>query len=248
MVEYLDRVDIVLAATGATRPILTAPEIAAALKRRRYRPLFLVDLSVPRNIDPAVDELDNAYLFNVDDLTQVVERSREARDSASTAAEAFVDEETSRFAQRLADLRLNAAVGKLTRHADSMRELELQRTRAVLDRLDAADRARVEAMSRALVKRVLHRPLAAIRAAAREGDTARIETILESFRRGFSVDPTKARASASAGSIGGRRRRGPGSCAGDATSTTSTPRVRAAAAVVGPIATAGGQGAVAWAA
>jgi glutamyl-tRNA reductase len=74
--EYLSRVDIVIAATGSSKPIVDRAMVATALRRRRWQPLFLVDLSVPRNVDPKVDELDGAYLFNVDDLRQVVDQGR----------------------------------------------------------------------------------------------------------------------------------------------------------------------------
>ncbi|MCB9663478.1 MAG: glutamyl-tRNA reductase [Alphaproteobacteria bacterium] len=179
--DYLHRVDVVIVASGGGRFVVDRRQVAAALRLRRYRPLFLVDLSVPRAIDPEVDTLDEAFLFNVDHLVQVVEEGRQARVEASREAEAMVEVEAERFAQRLADLGANDALGALVRKVDALREVELARTTDVLDRLDPADRARVEAMMRAFQKRVLHGPLASLRAAARAGDADALARLLEAW-------------------------------------------------------------------
>lgn len=185
--DYLHRVDIVITATAATRPILDARQVAHALRVRRYKPLFLVDLSVPRNIDPAVDALDQAYLFNVDDLTQVTEAGKRARSDASVQAEAMVDLEVDRFSRRLADLAINDGIGALMRKVDDLRELELSRSQRVLEGLDAEQRAAIEVMMRAFSKRVMHGPLARIRHAARQGDHDAVADLLATWD--IDVDP-----------------------------------------------------------
>lgn len=187
--EYLERVDIVITATGAVQPILRKADVAAALKARRHKPLFLVDLAVPRNIDPAVDELDHAFLFNVDDLVKVTEKGIAARAAATADAEALVDREAARFSRRLADLAVNTAIGDLVKHVDGLREAELARTAKVLERLDPADRATLEAMMRAFQKKVLHQPLGAIRTAARGDDAAQLEAVLGAWGIALPDDP-----------------------------------------------------------
>lgn len=176
---YLPLVDVVIAATGATRPVISADMVRAAVRERRYRSMFLVDLSVPRNVDPAAARVEEAYLFNIDDLSRIVVQGQEAREHAARDAEALVADEASRFMRTLAEVDLGPRLGALTRKAETLRLEELERSRRLLGELDADQRAALDAMTRALVKKVLHGPLTAIRAAAREGDAARVRTLLE---------------------------------------------------------------------
>lgn len=177
MVEYLQRVDVVITATGAYRPILSAEDVRGALRARRQRPLFFVDLAVPRNVDPDVHALDNAYLFNVDDLTQVVERNREKREEAGQAAEAIISSEADRFAERLSALEVDEAIGRVSRKAEALRLAELERSRRLIDGLSADQQLALDALTRALVKKLLHGPFHAVRRAGREGDEARVHAI-----------------------------------------------------------------------
>jgi len=182
--DYLSRVDIVIVATGATRPIIGPQEVQAAIRARRHAPLFLVDLAVPRNVDPAVDKLDSAFVFNVDDLRQVTEKGRQEREVASREAEAFVAREAARFARRLADLGVNERIGHMTQLAEALRADELMRSHKLWESLDDSQRDALDAMTRALVKKVLHRPLMAVREALHEGDASRAEAILTAWDDG----------------------------------------------------------------
>lgn len=179
--EYLSRVDIVIAATGASEPIVTLRQIRKALRKRRYRPLFLVDLAVPRNIEPRIDSLDGAYLFNVDDLRQVVDEGLRQREAAREDAEQVVAGEAQRFVQALARIEVGPKIGDITRGMELARAAELERSKALVESLDEAQRAQLEALTRSLVKRVLHRPLRAIHAAARDGDSMRLEHLLDAW-------------------------------------------------------------------
>ncbi len=178
--DYLARVDVVITATGATRPILGASVVKAAMRARRWRPLFLVDLAVPRNIDVAVEKLDQAYLFNVDDLTAVMERSRAAREAASQDAERIVSEEADRFVARLAVLEVHEAIGSVTRRADQLRLAELARSKKLAG-LHPEQAQALDAMTKALVKKLLHDPLLQIRAAAEAGEQERLRWLLRAF-------------------------------------------------------------------
>lgn len=180
--EYLPRVDIVIAATGASQPIVTAGMVRKALRRRRYRSLFLVDLAVPRNVDPAVDNLDGAYLFNVDDLKQVVEQGLQARESARAVAEQVVDDEASRFLKSLAQVEIGPRIGVVTKHVEALRRAELARSQKFLESLTDEQRAHLETLTRSLAKKILHDPLQRIHEAAREGDTPRLETLLSVWK------------------------------------------------------------------
>ena len=182
MVDYLPRADIVLAATGAPEPVVTVEMVRRALKERRYRTLFLIDLSVPRNIDGRIAELDEAYLFNIDDLSQVVAEGRKARERAAQAALELVDSEADRFIQSLSALDVKASLGALSAHGEAIRVAELARSRKLRDGLDGRQEKALDAMTKALVKKLLHGPMRAIRQAAREGDAERVEILLSVWK------------------------------------------------------------------
>ncbi len=181
MPEYLARVDVVVTATGAVKPILGQAEILAALRARRWKPLFLVDLAVPRNIHPSVDDLDQAYLFNVDDLRQVVDSGLEKRQAASVAAMALVEEEADRFLQTLAVVDVGPRIGSITHAMEAVRMAEIERSKRLVEGLDAEQRAVLDALTRALVKKSLHGPLTAIREAAKRGDKHALEALLGAY-------------------------------------------------------------------
>jgi glutamyl-tRNA reductase len=179
--DYLARVDIVIAATASQQPIIDLAMVRAALKKRKYRPMFLVDLSVPRNIDHRVDELDGAYLFNVDHLRQVLDEGRASREVAREEAERVVESEIERFLQSLSEVEIGPRIAEVTRRAEEIRAAELERSRRLLEGLSEDQRDQLERLTRALVKKLIHRPLQEIHAAARSDDHARLQALLSAF-------------------------------------------------------------------
>lgn len=179
--EYLGRVDVVITATGAPRPILLRDHIARALAVRRYRSLLLIDLSVPRNIAPDVDDLEEAFLYNVDDLTAVMEQGKRERERAADAAVQLVEEEASRFMLKLKEVSIGEHIGVLTRSAEAIRMEEIARSAKVLESLDPKQRKAVEAMTRAMMKKVLHAPIATLRDAARKGEIERVDLVMNAW-------------------------------------------------------------------
>jgi glutamyl-tRNA reductase len=182
LTDYLPRADIVITATGAVQPIITVPMVRQALRDRRYRTIFLIDLSVPRNIDHAVDELEDAYLFNVDDLSKVVEQGRAAREQAARAALDMVDQETDLFLASLRELDVGIELRLLNEMAEQIRLSEVARSKKLVATLDEGQAAQLDAMTRALVKKLLHRPQMAIRAAAKTGDDDRVRTLMAPWK------------------------------------------------------------------
>ncbi len=182
LVDYLPRADIVLTATSAPKPILTVPMVRQALRDRRYRTLFLIDLAVPRNIEHAVDDLEDAYLFNVDDLSKVVESGRAAREAAAQDATKLVEAEADRFLETLRQVDINDDLALLAAFAEQVRATEIDRSRRLTTNMDQAQLEALDAMTRALCKKLLHRPMMAIRAAAREGDSDKVDTLLEPWK------------------------------------------------------------------
>ncbi|MEQ1564418.1 MAG: glutamyl-tRNA reductase [Myxococcota bacterium] len=182
LAEYLPRADIVIAATGSPTPIITVPMVRTALRDRRYRTVFLIDLSVPRNIEPAVGEIDESYLFNVDDLSKVVEEGKAQREAAAAQALQLVDEEADKFIASLREVDVNADLRIVVEFAEQVRQSELERSKKLVGQLDAAQIEQLDAMTKALVKKLLHKPTMAIRAAARAGDADRVRSLVDLWK------------------------------------------------------------------
>ena len=176
--RYLDRVDIVLTSTSAGKLLLERRDLAPVTRRRRYRSLVLIDLSVPRNIDPAADDLDGVFRFDIDDLRQVADQGKVAREEAAREAERIVDEEVEKCWAWLEQADLHAGIGAMSRHLDAIRQAELQRAHQVLERLSEEDRKAIDAMTRAMMKKVLHEPIRSARQLAESGDRHGVDVIL----------------------------------------------------------------------
>jgi len=177
--DYLPRADIVLTATGAQQPIVTVPMVRQALRERRYETMFLIDLSVPRNIESRVDELGEAYLFNVDDLSRVVEEGKAARAQAAEAALSLLDDEADRFLATLGQVQINGDIARMTAAAETIRLAELGRSRKLVGGLDDNQQKALESLTKALVKKLMHRQMMAVREAAKSGDFDRARTLLD---------------------------------------------------------------------
>ena len=165
----LAAVDIVITSTGAPEAIVTRAVVREALARRSGRPLFFVDIAVPRDVEPAVAELGNVYCYDVDDLTTVVEANRRERAHEARRAEDIVDREVTRFVARLGGLAAVPAIVALRRKADALRQAEVERAVARLQDASPAVRQALEALSVALVNKLLHAPTVKLRETSENG-------------------------------------------------------------------------------
>ena len=182
--ELLRSADVVLTSIAGAGAILDRVAVAEALKSRRNRPIFLIDIGVPRNVDPEVDQLDNAFLYNIDDLQGISEMNAEERARETASAEEIVLAEQQRFEGWLAALEAVPTIRNLRAHADGIRSAEFERTANRLD-LDATQREGVEALTRSLVNKILHRPLSRLRS---ESDREQGIAMLEAARTLFGLD------------------------------------------------------------
>lgn len=167
--DSLADIDVLLTSTAAPHPIVAQRHVERMLANRRGRPLCILDIAVPRDVDPAVGELENVYLYNLDDLQAVVAASLERRRAELSDAEHLISAECERYWEWLAGL---AAVPVLTRfrsEMDSLRERELAAALRRLNRLTPAEQAVVEQLSRSLMNKFLHEPSVRLRAAAANG-------------------------------------------------------------------------------
>ena len=176
--RYLERVDIVIASTASGQQIISRADVAPATKRRRYRSLVMIDLSVPRNIAVDVNELEGVYRFDIDDLSQIAEAGKEKRQLAAESAERIVMEEVRACWEVLEGELVARGIKQLTQHGEALRVAELAKNEALLAKLDPKDRESIEAMTRALLKKLLHEPLGYVRKSAAEGRGDRVEEII----------------------------------------------------------------------
>ncbi len=181
LARYLPQVDIAIVSTGAAHHLLTRATMQPIMRARRYRPLFLVDLSVPRNVAPDVHELEGAYVFNVDDLSDVALRGQEARKREATRAEELVRTEALRCYQALGAVSADPVIASINRHAEEARLMELERSHRLLESLPAEQRAEVEAMTRSMFKRFLHNGFGRARELGGQGDEEALRLLAEAF-------------------------------------------------------------------
>jgi len=179
--EAASEADIVISSTGAPHPIFRKEHGQAFLHRRRNRPMFFIDIAVPRDVDPEMNKLDGIFVYDIDDLQQVAavhmeERSREASD-----AESLIASEVARFEQRQRTVNVAPAIVSLQAQAEEIRQAELHRFHARLSSFSEEQIAAVEALTRGLVNKFLHPPMTALKQAAREGDSARLDALCDTW-------------------------------------------------------------------
>ncbi len=163
-------VDVVIASTSAAGFVLSADSVAAALQGRRGRRLLLVDLAVPRDLDPAIGELDGCYLFDIDDLEQIVAETLSGRRREAERAESLVVEEAEKFHEWHASLDVVPAIASLRARAEEIRAAELRKADSLLGRLDESQRRAVEAVTSQIVNKLLHLPTVRMKQAAAAAD------------------------------------------------------------------------------
>ncbi len=162
--------DIVVSSTAAPRPILTTSLLQGVSKQRHFRPLFMVDLAVPRDIEEGVGKLENVYTYNVDDLQHVVDEGRQTREAEAKKAEQIVAEEVERFLKGRQVRDAVPVLAHLRTHAEEIARAEAERTLANFgEELTPKQRKSIEAMGRAIVNKLLHGPTVRLREAGKAG-------------------------------------------------------------------------------
>lgn len=162
-------VDIVITSTGAPEVLVTRQTVREALRHRGPRPLFLVDIAVPRDVEAAVGELPNVFCYDVDDLGRVVEANRRERAHEARKAEGLVEREVARFAARLSGLGAVPTIVSLRERLEAIRAAEVERALARLGSPPPETREAIETLSRAIVNKVLHAPTVKLREASENG-------------------------------------------------------------------------------
>jgi glutamyl-tRNA reductase len=175
--------DIIITSTGASEQILSVEQAQEILKRRKNRPVFLIDIAVPRDVDPRVNQLEGMFLYDIDDLQSVASSNLVDRGREAERAEAIIAQETERFQRRIRTIDIAPAIVDVQGTAEELRQAELHRQRQLLQSLTPEQAAAVELLTRGLMNKFMHLPLQAMKSAAREGDAASLETIRGMFQK-----------------------------------------------------------------
>lgn len=168
--EHIAKADIVISSTAATEFVITKDRLEPAMRMRRGAPLFLIDIAVPRDIDPAVNDLDDAYLYDIDALNHVVESNLEERAREAARAEVIIAEEIGTFQRWLESMEVVPTIAAMHAEAERVREAEFAKAMRKLGSLSEKDRATVEALTQSLVNKTLATPTERLRRAAAEKD------------------------------------------------------------------------------
>jgi glutamyl-tRNA reductase len=188
--DQLAKADIVLSSTASPHPIVGREELALVMRERDQRPLLLIDTAVPRDIDPDCGELDGVTLYDIDDLQAVVARNLSSRAGELPRAEAIVEEEIRRFARWLGQLDSLPTVTALREHATAIVEQVLAENAGSWETASPRDLARVEAIARAVMSRLLHEPTIRLRSFTGERGHGTLELVRELF--GLDTDASAA--------------------------------------------------------
>jgi glutamyl-tRNA reductase len=161
--DLLGKVDIVVSSTDSQNMILSQEMVARAMSKRNAEPILIVDIAIPRDADPAIGNLPGVTLLDLDDLESVSQANRLEREKEAAQVEGIIDEEMSRFQEWWDTRRVAPGIAQLKEHAETLRQQELLKTLKQMPHLSEEDVAHIEVLSRSIVKKLLHHPVAAIK-------------------------------------------------------------------------------------
>jgi len=177
--------DIVISSTGAPGIILSKDQVKRIMRPRRHRLLFFIDIAVPRDIDPKVNEIDNVYLYDIDDLKGVIEFNKAEREKEAFKADRMVEAEVIKFMAWLESLNVVPVIQHLQEKAEAVRQREISRSHKVLESLNDEQQKALDILTRSIVQKILHDPIVCIKKGAQEKNN---EMILDAACRLFGID------------------------------------------------------------
>ena len=190
--ELLINSDIVISSTGASRPILHRSALAKIVRARQYRPLFIIDIAVPRDVEPSAGELDGVFLYDVDDLQEVAAANMAARRREARVAEKLVEEEVARFVGWLEEADVVPTIVALRQQFTAVKDAELERFfSGKLGHLDARDQQAVQALTHSIINKLLHPPTVNLKRCARNDAMGReaVESLQALFELSVAEQP-----------------------------------------------------------
>jgi glutamyl-tRNA reductase len=194
--ETCDRADIVITSTGAPHAIFRREHGELFLSRRKNRPMFFIDIAVPRDVDPEMNKLDGIFVYDIDDLQQAVASHVADRKKEAERAEAIVDSEVLRFQARIQTLDVVPTIVSLQDHLETIRQAEIDRVRGRLGQMSPDQEMAVEALTRGIINKIMHTPISTLKTAARDPEAT---TVIDLVRRLFNLQEKKAAKSGGSG-------------------------------------------------
>ncbi|MGH9378548.1 MAG: glutamyl-tRNA reductase [Terriglobia bacterium] len=183
--SHLHRADIVISSTGAPHFLIHREQVEQILAGRKNRPIFFVDIAVPRDIDPAVNGLDNAFVYDIDDLGQVVEANKKQREQEAARAEEILRQEENKMMRRLASREVTPAIVAIEQRLNRIREQESERFRGRLSSLTPEQREAVDSLTQAIMNKVLHGPVTELKNVASHPERG---ALVQMVRKIFGVN------------------------------------------------------------
>ncbi len=157
--EELKVIDIVVSSTGSQEPIIQYQDVRSRMRERRNKPLFFIDIAVPRDIDPRVNEIDNVYVYDIDDLQGVIDINKDERLNEAQRAEHIIDEETVKFRNWMNSLSAVPTIVSVREKAETIRRNELRKTFSQLPDLSDREKEAIEVLTKSILKKFLHDPI-----------------------------------------------------------------------------------------
>jgi glutamyl-tRNA reductase len=183
LTDALPEVDILLASSGAPHYIVTREQMKGVISRRKNRPMFLIDIAVPRNIEPEVNDLANVFLYDIDDLDKTVKTNIEGRKETAIEAEEIIREEVERMMQRLKTREVAPTIVSLQEQLESVRAHEIDRMRSRLGPMTPQQEEAIEAITRGIINKIAHGPITELRRSASNADGAHLTDLIRRLFR-----------------------------------------------------------------
>ncbi len=182
--KHLRLADVVIGSVGGNEYLLAPAVVEEVSRERKRRPMFFIDLGVPRNFDPRLNKIENVFLYDIDDLEKVIEDNKDEREREAIKAESIVAEEVESFWSWLASMEVTPTIVALREKAETIRRRELEKTLASLKDLPPHARQAIEALSASITNKLVHPPIAYLKDSSKSGegaDTSSITTVRQMF-------------------------------------------------------------------
>ena len=178
--------DIIISSTGAAGYVIKADQVKKVMKKRKHKPLFFIDIALPRDIDPAVNRINNAYLYDIDDLKSIVNKNMDKRQQETVKAERIIEEAVVKFRKWMADLEVVPTIVAIKEKIENITEIETAKTIAAMDNLSEEDKQAIRRMAQAIASRIMHDPILFLK----DTGTHRKDSFyLNAARQLFNLDP-----------------------------------------------------------
>jgi glutamyl-tRNA reductase len=187
--RHCEQADVVITSTGAPAPIFRREHAEMFLSRRKNRPMFFIDIAVPRDVDPEINRLDGIFVYDIDNLEEAVAAHIEGRKQEAERAEAIVADEVERFQAHLTALHVVPTIVSLQEQFETIRQTEVARVRGRLGNLTAEQEMAIETLSRGIINKLLHTPIRSLKSAASGHE---MTTLIDAFRRIFDLQEKPA--------------------------------------------------------